>query len=117
LVARRDLSTYGDDAENMLYAAGALVAKRWVVGECSVMVSRDPLGPDGSYRWHLSIAHPSRYPSWDEIKTAVYGIDTLPDGVVMAQILGTGRNQGEWVDVHRNCFHLYETIDPAWTSS
>ena len=53
--------------------------------------------------WHLSISHPSRYPTWDEIRDARY--DLLPDGCTMAMLLPP---KGEYVNLHRNCFHLHE---------
>lgn len=103
----RDLSPQGRQAEEWIKDIGALHAERWVVGDCTVMLSREPnVGFDGSYGWHMSIAHPRRYPTWDEIKTARYGIPTLDD-VTMAQILGPV-GEDEWVDIHENCFHLYE---------
>lgn len=101
---RRDLSPQGKLAEDLLLGLGAIHAERHMVGECSVMLAREPL--DGRYIWHLSISHPERYPTWDEIKTARYGLPVL-DGVTMAQILGPV-GEGEWVNVHDNCFHLYE---------
>lgn len=91
----------------MIIAEGALVAECYLVGECRVIVSRDPM--HGEYRWHISISHPTRYPTWDEIKTACYGIDAL-DGLLLAQILAPG-DGSEWVDIHKNCFHLYEVHD------
>ena len=93
----------------LLQTIGALTAECWRVGQCSVTVAREPMGDE--FRWHLSIAHPSRYPTWDEIKTAVYGIDTV-DGVTLAQVLGPV-GPGEWVDEHPFCFHLYELHDLA----
>lgn len=104
---RRDLSPSGAEAEGLLLSIGALMAERWIVGECTVMLSREPgVGFDGAYGWHLSIAHPKRYPTWDEIKTARYGLEALAE-VTMAQVLGPVA-EGEWVNVHDNCFHLYE---------
>lgn len=35
--------------------------------------------------WHLSISHPSRYPTWDEIRDARY--DLVPDGCTLAMLL------------------------------
>ena len=105
---RRDLSPEGRYAEQLLLGIGALHAERWTVGDCTVMLTREP-GFGGGYGWHLSIAHPARYPTWDEIKTARYGMPELED-VTMAQILGPV-GEGEWVDVHKNCFHLYEIAD------
>lgn len=53
--------------------------------------------------WHLSIAHPTRYPTWDEIVAARY--ELVPDNVTMAQLLPPSH---EYVNVHRNTFHLWE---------
>lgn len=53
--------------------------------------------------WHLSISHPTRYPTWDEIKTARY--ELLPDEVTMGMLLPPS---AEYVNVHPNCFHLHE---------
>lgn len=69
-------------------------------GECRILVSID----DG--RWHLSITHPTRYPTWDEIKKARY--DYCPDDVEMAHILPPLEY---YVNVHPNCFHLWEIQD------
>ena len=72
---------------------------------CCVIFSHEPLGPGGELRWHLSISHPKRYPHWDEIRDARYAF--IPDGVTMAMLLPP---QSEYVNVHRNCFHLYEFV-------
>lgn len=108
---RRDSSVQGRFAEGMLLDIGALSAERWLIGDCSVMIAREPY--QQGHRWHLSISHPTRYPTWDEIKTAVYGIPTaaLPDGRTYAQLLGPV-DEGEWVNVADNCFHLYEIEAP-----
>jgi hypothetical protein len=45
----------------------------------------------------------SRYPTWDEIKEARYKY--LPAEITVALILPP---LGEYVNVHPNCFHLYE---------
>ncbi len=66
-----------------------------------VIVSQEPAG------WHLSISHADRYPTWDELRDARYLF--LPDGITMAQILPPA---AEYVNVHPNCFHLYE-LEPA----
>jgi hypothetical protein len=72
-------------------------ARYFAFGGCSVILARGPAG------WHLSIAHPSRYPTWDEVAEARYRL--VPDGATMAMILPP---RAEYVDVHPNCFHLYE---------
>lgn len=71
-------------------------------GPLKVIISRDPPGE----RWHLSISHPQRYPTWDEIKRARY--EFIPDAVTMAMMLPP---KAEYVNVHQNCFHLHEWRD------
>jgi hypothetical protein len=65
---------------------------------CKVLVSHEPV-----VGWHLSISHEWRYPSWEEIKSARY--ELVPDAVRMTMDLPPS---SEFVNVHENCFHLYE---------
>jgi len=53
--------------------------------------------------WHLSLSHPTRYPTWNEIRDARYAL--LPDNCTMAMLLPP---KGEYVNMHPNCFHLHE---------
>ena len=69
-------------------------------GPLRVIISKD----DG--RWHLSISCQTRYPGWDEIKSARY--DLLPNNIYMAQILPPKEH---FVNCHPNCFHLWEIPD------
>ena len=48
-------------------------------GECSVMLSRE------TGRWHVSISHTDRHPSWDEIKTVRYRLGG--PSITMAMVL------------------------------
>lgn len=66
--------------------------------KCKVLVAREPV-----VGWHLSISHPFRYPSWEEIKAARYTL--VPHDVTMVMCFPP---PGEFVNVHPNCFHLYE---------
>jgi hypothetical protein len=68
--------------------------------ECNaqVLVSRS-----AEFGWHLSISHPWRYPTWDEIAAARYAL--VPDAVTMAMVLPPS---DEYVNLHPNCFHLHE---------
>jgi hypothetical protein len=79
--------------------------RRFALGECNILVAQEPLGPHGALLWHLSISHPSRYPTWDEIKTARY--ELTPHDVTMAMILPP---PAEYVNVvaQDNVFHLHE---------
>lgn len=53
--------------------------------------------------WHLSVSHPQRYPSWDEIKSIRYAL--LPDDRTFAILFPPS---AQYVNLHRNCFHLHE---------
>ena len=66
-------------------------------GECKVIVTVD----DGC--WHLSISHLKRYPTLDEIRDARYKF--LPDEITVAMFYPP---RGEYVNVHKTCFHLWE---------
>lgn len=57
-------------------------------------------------REHVSISHKKRYPNWDEIKFVRYKL-MKPDATI-AQILPP---KNEYVNIHSNCFHLFEIID------
>lgn len=59
-------------------------------------------------RWHLSIAHAERDPSWEEIRDARYQF--VPDEAHVAMILPP---KDEYVNAHEHCFHLWE-IKERW---
>jgi hypothetical protein len=80
--------------------------RSFTLGDCSVLVASEPAAGDGSHLWHLSIAHPDRYPTWDEIHDARYRL--VPDAVTMAMFLPP---RDEYVNVHPNCFHLWQGQD------
>jgi hypothetical protein len=82
---------------------------------CNVIVAREPakaapggiwLPPEELLLWHLSISHPDRYPSWDEIGDARYQL--TPGGITMALLLPP---MGEYVNAHPFCFHLWQIDD------
>lgn len=81
--------------------------KAFFYGPCRVFVGREPLGPGGGLRWHLSISHPTRYPTWDEIKGARYKL--MPKEITVAMMLPPPE---QYVNVHENCFHLHEVEQP-----
>ena len=51
--------------------------------------------------WVVYIDHPSRYPTWDEVKVARYRL--LPDAATVAMLLPPA---GEFVNGERFTFHL-----------
>jgi len=79
--------------------------KAFRMNGCNILVSKDPVTERGIIvmRWHLSISHLGRYPTWSEIKEARYTL--LPDEVTMAMLLPP---KEQYVNVHENCFHLHE---------
>jgi hypothetical protein len=69
----------------------------------AVICGREPCGPQGALRWHLSVSHAKRYPTWEEIRDLRYLL--IPDEVMVAMFLPP---RSQYVDVHHYCFHLYE---------
>ena len=69
----------------------------YTLDRCTVIVGQE----QGD--WHLSIAHPKRLPTWDEVKEVRYLL--IPDKIRMALILPPKK---EYVNVHNYCFHLWE---------
>jgi len=74
-------------------------------GKLKILVGQEPVYGPGTMTWHLSISHPKRLPTWDELKMARY--ELLPDEVTMAMLLPP---KAQYVDVHPNCLHLYEFL-------
>lgn len=75
------------------------------MGECRMILGREPLSVEGELRWHLSISHPDRHPTWDEIKTARYRL--CGPHLCMAMILPPVE---QYVNVPQqdHVFHLHE---------
>lgn len=82
----------------------------FTMANCSIFVGREPV-PGGDLRWHLSIAHPWRLPTWDEIKRA--RADLLPADVHFCQPMPPEKY---WISVHNYCLHLWEIVDPSLTA-
>ena len=55
--------------------------------------------------WHISISHPHRYPTWDEIHAAWYDLVPESAAITGALILPP---KSEYVNLHSNCFHVYQ---------
>ena len=80
--------------------SGSEGGELWVSGplRLSVITSVD----DGFL--HISIAHPERYPTWDEILT-VWRWYAGPD-VEGVMVLARA---GDYVNFHKNCFHVWQS--------
>jgi hypothetical protein len=80
------------------------------MGECGILLAREPAGINGEMRWHLTISCPDRHPSWDEIKVARYRL--LGPSIAVAMVLP----QPEFytnLPAQDHVFQLYEIEDPA----
>jgi hypothetical protein len=75
--------------------------RTFTLGECSVIVTKE------YDRWHLSIAHPRRDPTWEEIKQCRYAL--LPSTIVVAMLLPP---PAQYVNIHEHCFQMMEIRDP-----
>ncbi len=76
---------------------GDYYSRAYRLGECSVIVTRE------GGKWHLSIGHHNRHPSWEEISQARYRL--LPADIWTAMYLPP---REEYVNLHKNVFHVYE---------
>lgn len=72
-------------------------SRNFLMGRINIIVSQS------TYGWHISISHPKRYPTWDEIADARYAL--IPNEVTMGFILPP---KEEYVNLHPNVFHLWE---------
>lgn len=81
---------------------GRIVAgtKTYTMGQCFIIVS-PPLNSE--WGWHLSISHPARYPSWDEVAKARY--ELLPLDLDFEMPLPS---PDKYISVHPNCFQVHE---------
>lgn len=73
----------------------------YLLGRCFVLVSP----PNRDKGWHLSISHPDRYPTWDEVAKARY--DLVPDEAQMVMHLPP---RAEYINIHNFCFQLNELL-------
>lgn len=71
--------------------------KGYFMGACTITVGSSHVGH------HLSIAHPKRYPTWDEMAKARY--ELLPSDLTFGMAFPPSE---DYVNVHNNCFHLWE---------
>lgn len=92
-----------------IIANGGKQAAAYRMQGCSIFVAREPIEIRGivQLRWHMSIANPKRYPTWDEIAHAREKL--LPRDLCFAMFLPSEREG--YINTHPNCFHLWETHD------
>lgn len=91
-----------------LAGMGSKGLKVYEMGECNIILAREPIGVNGEMLWHLTISHPHRHPVWDEIKTARYRL--LPLELTFGMLLGPPRNYVN-LPSQNHVFHLHEIHD------
>lgn len=70
-------------------------------GECQVFLSP----PTNEMGYHMSISHPDRYPTWDEVRDAWYALVPNSNNRVGAMILP---NKKDYINICENCFQVQE---------
>jgi hypothetical protein len=78
-------------------------------GDLSAFVSREPAGANDELLWHMSVSHPKRHPTWDEIKFLRYRL--LADDLCFGLLLPPSELYVN-VPSQDHVFHLWEITDP-----
>lgn len=78
-------------------------SKHYKAGKLQIIVS--PPYAKAGLGWHISISHPERYPSWDEIMYYRYRL--CPKDITMVMYLPP---LNEYVNLHEHCFHLHQEM-------
>lgn len=87
------------EAKQIAFQYGGGYVRSYMLGECSVIVTRE-FG-----RWHLSVAHPKRYPTWIEISAAWYRV--IPNAAKLCGALILPPLES-YVNDHEFCMQVVE---------
>lgn len=103
------------DLRETFLRMGSKGVKFLTMGECRIILAREPAGVDGTLLWHLTISCTDRHPTWDEIKTARYRL--LPPGLCFGMLLPPPEHYVN-VPEQDHVFHLWEIHDARepWTA-
>jgi hypothetical protein len=90
--------------------------KQFALGECNILMARERAGVNGEWLWHLSISHPDRHPTWDEMKAARYRL--LSNGLCFGILLPPPEYYVN-LPAQDHVFHIWEIQDPRepWTAT
>lgn len=83
--------------------------KTYKMGKVKIFVSP----PDARLNqpgWHLSISHPDRYPTWDEVASAWYQLVPDADNRVGQMALP---KKAHYISIHNYCFQVHEQVEDA----
>lgn len=73
------------------------------MGGCFVMNSLEPVTGLARMGYHMSMSHPKRYPTWDEIAKARY--ELIPNEVEMVMVLPP---KERYINIHEYCLQLWD---------
>lgn len=76
----------------------------YMLGQCQIFVSP----PYAGKGWHLSISHPKRYPTWDELAKAWY--EAVP-GAATRRACMVLPPVDEYINIHNFCLQVHELIE------
>lgn len=99
-----------DDPRVALWAAmGDLQpgTKRYKMGKVMIFIS--PPVIEANMGWHMSISHPERYPTWDEVAAAWYQLVPDADNRVGVMVLPKRK---DYINLHNFCFQVHEQLVP-----
>lgn len=96
-------------ARSHIEKEGVRGIKHFVMGECSIILAREPAGPEREMLWHMSISCVDRHPTWDEMKTARYRL--LPHSLCFGIMLPPPDYYVN-IEAQDHVFHLWEMTDP-----
>lgn len=86
---------------------GVPLPSLYKLGAGAVLLGQEPVDEARQdLRWHLSVSHPSRLPTWEELRRV--RDELVPADVCMAIPYPP---RAWWLSIHPNCLHLWEIHD------
>lgn len=79
--------------------------RQFKMGRVTILIS--PPVESANMGWHMSISHPERYPTWDEVAKAWYELVPDADNRVGAMILP---KREDYISIHNYCFQVHEEL-------
>jgi len=104
----REVDTTHDRKFQLLILNGMQKGTRYFkMGRVGIFIS--PPQPEMNMGWHMSINHPERYPTWDEVAAAWYQLIPDADNRVGVMILPKKK---DYISIANFCFQVHEDLKP-----
>ena len=90
-----------------LVTRGALQpgTRQFKMGRALILIS--PPVEEVGMGWHMSISHPDRYPTWDEVAKAWYELIPDADNREGSMLLP---KREDYISIHNFCFQVHEVL-------